>query len=62
VIKVIWGARGRAPCGDVEGVLLARMNETVDGEFQKYATESGAYIREALLRFPTPACGHWSSI
>jgi len=31
---------------DVDGVLVQRMNETVDGDFQKYATESGAYIRE----------------
>src|ERR1700685_2387814 len=31
---------------DGEGVLLNKMNSTVDGEFQKYATESGAYIRE----------------
>jgi len=47
VIKVVWG-RGWDDllARDVDGVLLARMNETVDGEFQKYATESGAYIRE----------------
>ncbi|MDA8366792.1 MAG: pyruvate dehydrogenase (acetyl-transferring), homodimeric type [Actinomycetota bacterium] len=47
VIKVIWG-RGwdRLLARDVDGVLLDKMNTTVDGEFQKYATESGAYIRE----------------
>ena len=31
---------------DVEGVLLNKMNTTVDGEFQRYTVESGAYIRE----------------
>ncbi|MGD0881156.1 MAG: pyruvate dehydrogenase (acetyl-transferring), homodimeric type [Acidimicrobiales bacterium] len=47
VIKVIWGRTwDELLARDVDGVLLARMNETVDGEFQKYATESGAYIRE----------------
>ena len=47
VLKVIWGRTwDDLLARDVDGVLLARMNETVDGEFQKYATESGAYIRE----------------
>ncbi len=47
VIKVVWGRTwDELLARDVDGVLLARMNETVDGEFQKYATESGAYIRE----------------
>ena len=47
VIKVVWG-RGwdELLARDVDGVLVQRMNETVDGDFQKYATESGAYIRE----------------
>ena len=47
VIKVIWGRTwDELLAKDVEGVLLNKMNSTVDGEFQKYATESGAYIRE----------------
>src|SRR6202167_5959848 len=47
VIKVIWGSRwDDLLAKDVDGVLLDRMNSTVDGEFQKYAVESGAYIRE----------------
>ncbi|MHB1446678.1 MAG: pyruvate dehydrogenase (acetyl-transferring), homodimeric type [Acidimicrobiales bacterium] len=47
VIKVVWGSRwDELLARDVDGVLLNRMNTTVDGEFQKYATESGAYIRE----------------
>jgi len=31
---------------DTDGVLLEKMNETVDGAFQKYATAKGDYIRE----------------
>jgi pyruvate dehydrogenase E1 component len=47
VIKVVWGrAWDQLLAKDVDGVLLKKMNSTVDGEFQKYATESGAYIRE----------------
>jgi pyruvate dehydrogenase E1 component len=47
VIKVIWGRTwDDLLAKDVDGVLLHKMNTTVDGEFQKYATESGAYIRE----------------
>ena len=47
VIKVVWGRTwDELLARDVDGLLLAKMNETVDGEFQKYATESGAYIRE----------------
>ncbi len=47
VIKVIWGRGWDALlAADVDGVLVRKMNETVDGDFQKYATESGAYIRE----------------
>jgi pyruvate dehydrogenase E1 component len=47
VIKVIWGSKwDELLARDVDGVLVNKMNTTVDGEFQKYATESGAYIRE----------------
>src|SRR5438445_3641573 len=47
VIKVIWGSKwDELLARDVDGVLVNQMNTTVDGEFQKYATESGAYIRE----------------
>jgi pyruvate dehydrogenase E1 component len=47
VIKVIWGSRwDDLLARDVDGVLLDKMNTTPDGEFQKYVTESGAYIRE----------------
>jgi pyruvate dehydrogenase E1 component len=47
VVKVIWGsAWDPLLARDVDGVLLNKMNTTLDGEFQKYATESGAYIRQ----------------
>jgi len=47
VIKVIWGREwDELLARDVDGVLVHRMNETLDGEFQKYSVESGAYIRE----------------
>ena len=47
VIKVIWGhGWDELLARDVDGVLVNQMNSTVDGQFQKYAVESGAYIRE----------------
>ncbi len=47
VIKVIWGSRwDELLAADVDGVLLEKMGSTVDGEYQRYATETGAYIRE----------------
>jgi pyruvate dehydrogenase E1 component len=47
VVKVIW-AREWDPllARDVDGVLVDKMNSTNDGQFQKYSTESGAYVRE----------------
>src|SRR5690348_678054 len=47
VIKVIWGSEWDALLEkDPDGLLVKRMGEVVDGEYQKYAVESGAYIRE----------------
>ena len=47
VIKVIWGSKwDELLARDVDGVLLDKMGSTVDGEFQRYTVESGAYIRE----------------
>jgi pyruvate dehydrogenase E1 component len=47
VIKVIWGRKwDDLLAKDTDGLLVAKMDSTVDGEFQKYAVESGAYIRE----------------
>jgi pyruvate dehydrogenase E1 component len=47
VIKVVWGSKWDGLLAqDKDGVLLNQMNTTVDGQFQKYSVESGAYIRE----------------
>ena len=47
VIKVIWGSRwDELLARDKDGVLLNKMNTTVDGEFQRYGVENGAYIRD----------------
>ncbi|MGI9033272.1 MAG: pyruvate dehydrogenase (acetyl-transferring), homodimeric type [Acidimicrobiales bacterium] len=47
VIKVIWGSKwDELLAQDKDGVLLNKMNTTVDGQFQKYSVESGAYIRD----------------
>src|SRR5262245_24538791 len=50
VIKVIW-SRDWDPllAQDYDGALVEAMNETVDGEWQRYAVESGAYIREHMF-------------
>jgi pyruvate dehydrogenase E1 component len=46
VIKAIWGSEWDALLeDDHEGVLVKRMGEVVDGQYQKYAVESGAYVR-----------------
>ncbi|HMP76453.1 MAG TPA: pyruvate dehydrogenase (acetyl-transferring), homodimeric type [Kiritimatiellia bacterium] len=47
VIKVIWGSDwDPLLAADKSGMLVKRMGEVVDGEFQKYATASGDYIRQ----------------
>ncbi len=47
VIKVIWGSNvDPLLARDRDGLLVRRMEEVVDGEYQKYAVEGGAYIRE----------------
>ncbi|NNC78896.1 MAG: pyruvate dehydrogenase (acetyl-transferring), homodimeric type [Acidimicrobiales bacterium] len=47
VIKVVWGTKwDELLARDVDGVLLNKMNTTVDGEFQRYAVEDGSYIRQ----------------
>ena len=47
VIKVIWGSKwDELLAADDDGLLLNRMNATVDGEYQRYSVEGGAYVRE----------------
>ncbi len=47
VIKLVWD-RTWDPllAQDRDGVLVNQMNTTPDGQFQTYATETGAYIRD----------------
>jgi pyruvate dehydrogenase E1 component len=46
-IKVIWGSDWDTLLErDKTGLLVQRMGEVVDGEFQKYTVEDGAYIRK----------------
>jgi pyruvate dehydrogenase E1 component len=47
VIKVIWAREwDDLLARDVDGVLVQQMNDTLDGEFQKYSVAGGSYIRE----------------
>jgi pyruvate dehydrogenase E1 component len=47
VIKVLWGSDwDPLLAADRDGLLVKRMGEVVDGQYQKYAVESGAYFRE----------------
>ncbi|PYR26918.1 MAG: pyruvate dehydrogenase (acetyl-transferring), homodimeric type [Acidobacteria bacterium] len=47
VIKVLWGREWDPLLAkDRDGLLVNRMGEIVDGQYQKYAVESGAYVRE----------------
>jgi pyruvate dehydrogenase E1 component len=50
VIKVVWGSDWDPLLEkDTDGVLVKRMGEVVDGERQKYAVESGDYIRKQFF-------------
>ena len=47
VIKVIWGSGwDQLLARDKNGLLLKRMEEVVDGEYQNYKSKDGAYVRE----------------
>jgi pyruvate dehydrogenase E1 component len=47
VIKVVWGREwDDLLARDVDGVLVNRMNQVPDGQFQTYSASPGDYIRE----------------
>ncbi len=47
VIKVIWGSRWDSLFAqDKHGVMQKRMQECVDGDFQSYKANDGAFVRE----------------
>jgi pyruvate dehydrogenase E1 component len=46
VIKVVWGSDwDPLLAGDEQGLLVKRMEEAVDGDYQKYSVEPGSYTR-----------------
>ena len=47
VIKLIWGSDwDQMIRADRDGLLVRRMGEITDGQYQKYFVESGAYFRQ----------------
>lgn len=47
VLKVIWGSGwDQLLARDTKGLLLKRMEEVVDGEYQNYKAKDGAYVRK----------------
>jgi len=47
VIKVIWGSDwDPLLAADKSGLLIKRMEEAVDGDYQKYSVEPGSYTRK----------------
>ncbi|HEX3554317.1 MAG TPA: pyruvate dehydrogenase (acetyl-transferring), homodimeric type [Thermoanaerobaculia bacterium] len=50
VIKVIWGSDWDPLIeADNTGLLIQRMNEALDGEYQKYVVEPGSYVRKEFF-------------
>jgi len=53
VVKVIWGTRWDALFArDKKGILMQRMMECVDGEYQTFKSKDGAYVREYFFNTP----------
>jgi pyruvate dehydrogenase E1 component len=57
VIKLVWGSRwDPLLANDNDGLLQKLMEETVDGEFQAYKANDGAYVREKFFgKYPETA-------
>ncbi len=57
VIKVVWGSEWDALLdADDSGLLVKRMGEVVDGEYQKYVVEPGSYTRQHFFgKYPETA-------
>ncbi len=50
VIKVVWGTDWDSLIqSDRDGLLVRRLGEITDGQYQKYFVESGAYFRQNLF-------------
>ncbi len=53
VIKVIWGTHWDPLLArDKKGILMRRMMECVDGEYQTFKSKDGAYVREYFFNTP----------
>ena len=53
VVKVIWGEDWDPLFAkDIDGLLVKRMEDLVDGHMQEYAVKGGEYIREAFFNSP----------
>src|SRR3954470_16695410 len=64
VIKVLWGSGwDKLLAADTSGILLKRMEEAVDGEYQDFKSKNGAYVREHFFgKYPELAAmvADWS--
>lgn len=64
VIKVIWGSDwDELLAKDKTGLLIKRMDEVVDGDYQKYSVEPGSYTRKHFFgKYPEllPLVNHLS--
>jgi pyruvate dehydrogenase E1 component len=53
VIKVVWGSGwDKLFAKDKDGILLRRMEECVDGQYQDFKSKDGAYVREHFFNTP----------
>jgi pyruvate dehydrogenase E1 component len=53
VIKVVWGSGwDKLFAKDKTGILLRRMEECVDGQYQDFKSKNGAYVREHFFNTP----------
>jgi pyruvate dehydrogenase E1 component len=62
VIKLIWGAIGiSSSARDRSGLLLKRMEECVDGEYQNFKARA-ALTSARNFSAGIPSCSNWSLI
>ena len=53
VIKVVWGGHWDALFArDKKGILMQRLGEIVDGQYQTMKAKNGAYVRETVFNTP----------
>jgi pyruvate dehydrogenase E1 component len=53
VVKVVWGSTwDKLFAKDKAGILLKRMEECVDGQYQDFKSKNGAYVREHFFNTP----------